>query len=156
MVFSVRSVGKDGRFDGYNNILGYSVLLFCKLPSDAQISTEGAVKGKFTINDYGDQVYFSKGNLQYADGSWQFAANQWEYFGTDQRDGHRDLFGWGTKDSPDKVSGNNGDYSWAEWGDNNINRTKKPSNNRRNEQNKSPFQKLGFLRGMEKIHTSKR
>ncbi len=120
MVFSVRSVGKDGRFDGYNNILGYSVLLFCKLPSDAQISTEGAVKGKFTINDYGDQVYFSKGNLQYADGSWQFAANQWEYFGTDQRDGHRDLFGWGTKDSPDKVSGNNGDYSWAEWGDNTI------------------------------------
>ena len=53
-------------------------------------------------------------------GTWQFAANQWECFGTDQRDDHRDLFGWGTKDNPNNVSENDGDYSWAEWGGNTI------------------------------------
>ena len=37
----------------------------------------------------------------------------WECFGTDQRDNHRDLFGWGTKDNPNNVSGNDGDDSRA-------------------------------------------
>ena len=78
----------------------------------------GAVKGQFSVSDT-KKVYFSKGNLQYV-GTWQFAANQWERFGTDQRDNHRDLFGWGTKDNPNNVSGNDSDYSWAEWGGNTI------------------------------------
>lgn len=57
---------------------------------------EGAIDGLFTINEDGDQVYFSKGNLQYnaaqgthqcADGTtqqgtWRFADNQWDYIGT--------------------------------------------------------------------------
>ena len=78
----------------------------------------GAVKGQFSVSDT-KKVYFSKGNLQYV-GTWQFAANQWECFGTNQSDNHRDLFGWGTKDNPNNVSGNDGDYSWAEWGGNTI------------------------------------
>jgi hypothetical protein len=66
----------------------------------------GAIKGLFTINDNGDQVYFSQGNLQYIGSAstpyWKFADNQWDYLGT--RTGQnslnqnvdRDLFGWGT------------------------------------------------------------
>lgn len=65
---------------------------------------EGAIPGLFTINAAGDQVYFSKGNLQYkayAD-KWRFAENQYEYIGGDnaniiQRNNNRgwaDLFCW--------------------------------------------------------------
>ena len=74
----------------------------------------GAVNGKFTIGN-GKMVYFSKGNLQYV-GTWQFAEHQWDCFGTDQRDNHRDLFGWGTASNPNNVSTGVGDYSWSEWG----------------------------------------
>lgn len=47
----------------------------------------GAIRGKFTINASGKQVYFAKGNLQAtttdlgANWSWGFAANQWDYVG---------------------------------------------------------------------------
>ena len=67
---------------------------------------EGAINGKFTINDNGDQVYFSQGNLQYIGSAstpyWKFAEHQWECLGTttgQNSDGQsidRDLFGWGT------------------------------------------------------------
>jgi hypothetical protein len=84
---------------------------------------EGAINGLFTINANGDQVYFSKGNLQYqaSTNTWRFADNQWDYvggvdygtgveFGTvyeqDEKcnnslispsyNGWIDLFGWGT------------------------------------------------------------
>lgn len=45
---------------------------------------EGAINGLFTINENGDQVYFSKGNLQYqaSTSTWRFAENQWDYVGT--------------------------------------------------------------------------
>ena len=65
----------------------------------------GAIDGKFTINEDGDQVYFSQGNLQYIGTAstpyWKFADNQWECFGaTGQNNNNqiadRDLFGWGT------------------------------------------------------------
>ena len=53
------------------------------------------INGKFTINDSGDKVYFSKGNLQLVgERTWKFADNQWDCFGTNQQDGHRDLFTW--------------------------------------------------------------
>ena len=53
-------------------------------------ATEGALQGAFTINKYGDQVVFSKGNLQFnaakgthscvdgttAKGTWRFAERQ--------------------------------------------------------------------------------
>lgn len=80
---------------------------------------EGALKGKFTINANGDQVYFSQGNLQYqaSTNTWRFAENQWNYVGSQDVEagepggnvsgssnhlisstysGWIDLFGWGT------------------------------------------------------------
>ena len=81
---------------------------------------EGAINGLFTINDRGDQVYFSQGNLQYqaSTNTWRFAEHQWDYVGTQIPDlsgavggtvigsdnteisstynGWIDLFGWGT------------------------------------------------------------
>ena len=81
---------------------------------------QGTINGKFTINASGDQVYFSQGNLQYV-GTWQFAENQWDYFGNSQSDNHRDWFGWGTGDAPNKVSDDEADYAdFHEWGDNPI------------------------------------
>ena len=83
-------------------------------------SIPGALSGRFTINASGDKVQFSQGNLQYV-GTWQFAENQWDCFSTSQYNDHRDLFGWGTGDAPNKVSKNNGDYgTFTDWGTNAI------------------------------------
>lgn len=70
----------------------------------------GAIKGKFTVNASGKQVYFSKGNLQATyntSWSWAFATNQWDYIGNAagntiisgngtviHNDVTVDLFGW--------------------------------------------------------------
>ena len=64
----------------------------------------GAINGKFTINEDGDQVYFSQGNLQYqaSTDTWRFADNQYDYVGSTNSNisstysGWIDLFGWGT------------------------------------------------------------
>ena len=64
----------------------------------------GAIDGKFTINNNGDQVYFSQGNLQYqaSTDTWKFAESQYDYIGdansniSSSYDGWIDLFGWGT------------------------------------------------------------
>ena len=66
---------------------------------------EGAINGLFTINEAGDQVYFSKGNLQYKPSTnlWRFAANQFDYIGGDNGNSIEgenccnwlDLFAWG-------------------------------------------------------------
>ena len=66
----------------------------------------GVIEGLFTVNENGDQVYFSQGNLQYIGSAatpyWKFADNQWDYFGTttgqnsESENVDRDLFGWGT------------------------------------------------------------
>ena len=66
----------------------------------------GAIDGKFTINENGNQVYFSQGNLQYIGSAntpyWKFAEHQWDYLGTttgqnsEEQNVDRDLFGWGT------------------------------------------------------------
>lgn len=80
----------------------------------------GALSGRFTINASGEKVLFSQGNLQYV-GTWQFAENQWDCFSTSQYNDHRDLFGWGTGDAPNKVSTYNGDYgTFTDWGTNAI------------------------------------
>ena len=72
-------------------------------------------KGIFSVSA-DKKVFFSQGNLQYT-GSWQFATNQYDFFGTSQSDNHRDLFGWGTGNDPNKVSTTDGDYSsFNEWG----------------------------------------
>lgn len=64
----------------------------------------GAINGKFTINDSGSKVYFSRGNLQYqaSTNTWRFAESQWNYVGgenngiSESYSGWIDLFGWGT------------------------------------------------------------
>lgn len=84
---------------------------------------EGALLGKYTINERGDQVFFSQGNLQYqaSSNTWRFAENQWSFVGgwfmgagkeygnvyenevkcdneliAPDYSGWIDLFGWGT------------------------------------------------------------
>lgn len=67
---------------------------------------EGAINGLFTINEAGDQVYFSKGNLQYKPSinTWRFAENQFDFIGGDNANHNSaekccnwlDLFAWGT------------------------------------------------------------
>ncbi len=75
------------------------------LTATAETNPEGAVNGKFTINENNDQVYFSRGNLQYIGSAstpyWKFAENQWDYLGdngqgSSDENVDRDLFGWGT------------------------------------------------------------
>lgn len=66
----------------------------------------GTLCGKFTINENGDQVYFSKGNLQYnkTTGEWSFMEHQYDIVETPGQDVGNDyanqnivsLFGWGT------------------------------------------------------------
>ena len=97
------------------------LLLVCGMTTGAWASSiPGALSGRFTINASGEKVLFSQGNLQYV-GTWQFAENQWDCFSTSQYNDHRDLFGWGTGDAPNKVSTNNGDYgTFTDWGTNAI------------------------------------
>ncbi len=64
----------------------------------------GAINGLFTINANGDQVWFSKGNLQYqaSTNTWKFAEHQWDMIGeansniSSSYSGWIDLFGFGT------------------------------------------------------------
>ena len=80
---------------------------------------EGILPGEFSVSAT-TKVRFSQGNLQYV-GTWQFAANQWDYFGESQSDNHRDLFGWGTGNNPNRISTEYTDYStYTEWGNNPI------------------------------------
>ena len=97
----------------------------------------GAIDGKFTINDSGDQVHFSQGNLQYqaSTNTWRFAENQWDYVGSQNSihgvpggtvsgsdnanisqtySGWIDLFGWGTSGYHDASDPYNVNYQpWA-------------------------------------------
>ena len=92
-------------------VIGVAILLLGR-PKEPPIpvrppapeGAEGAINGLFTINANGDQVYFSKGNLQYKPytNTWRFAENQFDYIGGDnanvlQEANHRgwiDLFCW--------------------------------------------------------------
>ena len=88
-----------------------------EMPTPPGNAPEGAINGLFTINANGDQVYFSKGNLQYqaSTNTWRFAEHQWDYVGDNTQgtvnengvkcnnelisatyNGWIDLFGWGT------------------------------------------------------------
>ena len=88
-----------------------------------------SLNGVFTVNNNGNQVYFSQGNLQYIGSAatpyWKFADNQWDYFGattgqySTNENVDRDLFGWGTSGynhgavcyQPWSTSTNNYDYN---------------------------------------------
>ena len=73
-------------------------------PTPPSGTPEGAINGLFTINENGDQVYFSQGNLQYqaSTNTWRFAEYQWDRLKEDNinvsptYDGWIDLFNWGT------------------------------------------------------------
>ena len=93
----------------------------------------GAIPGLFTINADGDQVFFSKGNLQYDGTNWKFADNQWDVLGADgtkadgTATGHpMDLFTWGNTSSSTEWDGDsyytaNADLSGTyDWGSNAI------------------------------------
>ena len=90
---------------------------------------DGKLTGAFTINADGDQILFSKGNLQYqaSTTTWQFATNQYDLIGDDNANisdtytGWIDLFGWGTGNCPTKTSTDDDDYStFTDWGVNAI------------------------------------
>lgn len=92
-------------------------------PTPPSGAPEGAINGLFTINENGDQVYFSQGNLQYqaSTNTWRFAESQLSFVGgadyhtgiewgnvyvngvkcdntlvSPTYNGWIDLFGWGT------------------------------------------------------------
>ena len=91
---------------------------------------EGSINGLFSISE-GEQVYFSKGNLQYqaSSNTWRFAENQWDFVGgayygggaignvsgstnndiSSIYSGWIDLFGWGTSGY------NHGAYCYQPW-----------------------------------------
>ena len=80
---------------------------------------EGAINGLFTINEAGDQVYFSKGNLQYKPSTnvWRFAENQYDFTGGDNTNitqgancrSWLDLFGWSSSGRE------HGSVCWQPW-----------------------------------------
>lgn len=86
----------------------YSIALaLCALTAStiyAAPAPTGALTGLFQINDNGDQVWFSRGNLQYqaSTNTFQFAANQYAAVGaanssiSSSNSGWIDLFGYGT------------------------------------------------------------
>ena len=101
---------------------------------------QGAINGVFTINENGDRVYFSQGNLQYqaSTDTWRFAEHQCDYTGNDNEnisqsyDGWIDLFGWGTSGynhgascyQPWSTSTNNSDYyAYGSYANNLYNQT---------------------------------
>lgn len=73
----------------------------------------GAINGLFSINNNGDKLYFSQGNLQYqaSTGTWRFAEEQYGCAGYDNSyisptyNGWIDIYGWAT-------SGYNGKYPY--------------------------------------------
>lgn len=98
---------------------------------------EGAINGKFSVNENGDQVFFSQGNLQYIGSAgngdenntgayWKFAENQWEYLGDNGQGGSsknvdRDLFGWGTSGYHNPYDNFNTNYQpWCTSGATNV------------------------------------
>ena len=89
---------------------------------------EGAINGVFSVSST-KKVVFSKGDLQYqaSTNTWRFAEHQWDYIGdansniTQTSSGWIDLFGFGTVNTPTKISKNSSDYSsFNDWGNNTI------------------------------------
>lgn len=87
--------------------------------------TDGELPGRFTINDKGDKICFSRGLLQFnpAKYEFRFAESQYDIIGKDNEkiapnyDGWIDLFGWGTSGfmgcQPTEASDNSSDYGPA-------------------------------------------
>lgn len=94
--YHVRAYAKNAQKTSYGENVTFATL--------APPPPTGAIAGLFTINNSGDKVYFSQGNLQYraSTNTWRFAESQWDYVGADNQyisetySGWIDLFGWGT------------------------------------------------------------
>ena len=109
-LYTYQSNAWDFHFNSFNCSAFHSVRSFGESVRPVRYTPQnnnpiGAINGKFTINANGDQIYFSKGNLQYIGSAstpyWKFADNQWDYLGdngqgSEDQDVDRDLFGWGT------------------------------------------------------------
>ncbi len=80
------------------------VLALVALSASANSQPQGAISGLFKINDAGDKVWISQGNLQYqaSTGTFRFAPNQYDIIGAANSNiaanysGWIDLFGYGT------------------------------------------------------------
>jgi len=107
------------------------ITLFATLLCSISMFADGALSGKFTINDSGNQVSFSQGNLQYrqSDNTYRFAPTQYAIQGDENQTAletidagnntsvYIDLFGWGTGTAP-YFHGTSGDSypKFYEWG----------------------------------------
>lgn len=86
---------------------------------------EGAINSVFSVSAT-EQVYFSKGNLQYQTktNTWRFADNQYYFIGPKKKDknGCIDNFAWNTWDNPTLKSTKSSDYKqeFTDWGHNPI------------------------------------
>lgn len=112
--YYVRAYAKNNEKTGYGEDKTFTTL--------APLPPTGAIAGLFTINNSGDKVYFSQGNLQYraSTDTWRFAENQWDYAGADNANisetysGWIDLFGWGTSGYHNPYDNFNVNYQpWA-------------------------------------------
>ena len=95
--YYVRAYAKNSAGTAYGSEVSFSTLT-------APTAPIGAIDGLFSVSD-SQQVYFSKGNLQYIGSAstpyWKFADHQWDYLGgngqgSSYQNVDRDLFGWGT------------------------------------------------------------
>lgn len=79
---------------------------------------EGALPGKFTINEAGDQVYFSQGNLYWDGSAFKFEAKQYDFHGLNLEQDTWGLFGWSTSGGHYGMTYSNYDYSgiFKDWG----------------------------------------
>ena len=89
---------------------------------------EEIVKGKFSVSAT-QQVYFSKGNLQYNVNTdkWRFAEHQYDTLSLitnniiPYTDGWQDVFAWGTGNNPSLNTLSNSDFqTFTDWGTNAI------------------------------------
>lgn len=116
----------DVKFSKASISPNFSVNTICSM-----VFMKNLIHGKFTVNDEGKQVYFSKGNLQAtyngSSYSWGFAPNQYDIIGAgneaiaEPANGTKlDLFGWSTASTNYgvSVSKDNNDYSgdFVDWG----------------------------------------
>ena len=103
----------------FSNEKNAATLVITRDEGGNPIANNGALPGEFSVSAT-TKVHFSQGNLQYV-GIWLFAEHQWDCFGATQADDHRDLFGWGTGDAPNKVNEDNAEYAtFVDWGVNPI------------------------------------
>lgn len=96
---------------------------------NVEVITKSTGDGKYSVSE-NKKVLFAKGNVQYIASEsgkhpyWKFADNQYDVLpnadaqcsGAENID--RDLFGWGTGDTPNNVSTNDSDYpdTFVDWG----------------------------------------